>query len=59
MNEKCIVFGCTNYKHQGIFIGDICAPCYKIITEGDLEQPSDNFIHKLAEEYFLLKEKVK
>ena len=55
MSEKCIVFGCTNKKSQGSFVGDICAPCYKIITDGDLKQPSTNFIHKLAQENERLK----
>lgn len=46
--EECIVKDCTNKKHEGEFVGDICGPCYKIITEGNLDQPSNNFIHKLA-----------
>lgn len=45
--EKCIVHGCGNEKHQGNFIGDICAPCFHIITTGDASQPSANFIHRL------------
>lgn len=47
-DEECILHGCTNKKSEGNFIGDICVPCYKIITQGDLKQPSTNFIHKLA-----------
>ena len=47
-NQVCIIKGCTNKKDQGTFQGDICSPCYKIITKGDLKQPSNNFIHKLA-----------
>lgn len=31
---KCIVFGCTNHKDQGKFMGDICYPCYLILTTG-------------------------
>ncbi len=50
MSEKCIIFGCTNEKHQGTFVGDICAPCYEMITKGNLNQPSNNFIYKLIEE---------
>lgn len=55
--EECFVYGCTNKKHEGNFIGDICCPCYTIITTGNLEQPSNNFIHKLALKYKALKEK--
>lgn len=32
---KCIVKGCENYKGQGTFKGDICAPCYDIIITGN------------------------
>lgn len=58
MSNRCIVFGCTNEKHQGNFVGDICSPCYKIITEGDTEQPSLNFIHSLAIQNKRLREKL-
>jgi hypothetical protein len=47
MSNKCIVFKCTNYKHQGNFVGDICAPCYETITTGKLI-PSNNFISELG-----------
>jgi len=30
--NECIIKGCTNCKHEGRFIGDICAPCYNKIT---------------------------
>lgn len=58
MSDKCIVFGCTNKKHQGTFVGDICLPCYEIITTGNLEQPSNNFIHALAQENKELKRNI-
>ena len=58
MREQCIVFGCTNKKHQGVFVGDICSPCYEIITEGNLEQPSTNFIHILGLQNKILKDKL-
>lgn len=32
--EKCIVYGCQNHKGEGGFVGDICRPCYEIITKG-------------------------
>ena len=47
MKEKCIVKGCHNSPDDGRFVGDICAPCYKIITKGKPESKSTNFIHKL------------
>jgi hypothetical protein len=32
---KCIVKDCENHTHQGKFVGELCAPCYEFITEGN------------------------
>jgi len=40
---KCIVKGCTNRSTEGTFVGDICSPCYEMITTGEI-RPSNNFI---------------
>jgi hypothetical protein len=34
MMDKCIVKGCQNHKHQGQFVGDLCAPCHRMLCEG-------------------------
>jgi len=47
MKEKCIVKGCNNKKTEGEFVGDICRPCYEMLTTGDISKPSTNFLHKL------------
>lgn len=44
MDSKCIVFGCKNHSDQGSFIGDICKPCYKLITTGELSPQGTSFI---------------
>jgi hypothetical protein len=45
--NRCIVYGCTNHKNQGSFEGDICTPCYRMITSGKIN-PSDNwFVQKI------------
>jgi hypothetical protein len=54
--NKCIIYGCCNEKHQGEFIGDICKPCYEIITTGKAEHNSTNFIHNLYDEYKSLRD---
>jgi hypothetical protein len=58
MVKKCIVHGCTNHEDQGSFEGDMCSPCYRIITTGKIN-PSDNWfvqkIQKLEEELECLK----
>lgn len=35
-NAKCIVKGCTNHQKEGKFIGSLCAPCYHMITSGEI-----------------------
>jgi Na+/phosphate symporter len=32
---KCIVKNCENHSHQGKFIGELCSPCHRYITEGE------------------------
>jgi len=32
--KKCIVLNCVNRSDQGIFVGDLCSPCYEFITSG-------------------------
>lgn len=32
---KCIVYGCTNHTSEGMFVGDICSPCYTALTRGE------------------------
>ncbi|HDR9103411.1 TPA: hypothetical protein QDB04_000131 [Burkholderia vietnamiensis] len=34
--EKCIVKGCKNHRHDGLFVGDLCKPCHVMLTEGRL-----------------------
>ena len=43
MTDKCIVHNCKNHKGEGTFHGDICMPCYKIITTGVIG-PTDSFL---------------
>lgn len=50
-NPKCIINGCDNYQAQGGFVGEICYPCYEMITKGNPSNPSNNFIHKLFCDY--------
>ncbi len=51
----CIVHGCSNFKHQGRFEGNICAPCYAHITTG-LVGSTTSFIGDLAMQNQSLKE---
>jgi dCMP deaminase len=46
MNDKCIVTGCENHKHQGRFVGDMCSPCYDMITTGKIG-PTTSFLNQL------------
>lgn len=47
--SKCITKGCRNYKHQGEFIGDLCAPCFLHITSGNVI-PTESFVGDLQRE---------
>lgn len=42
-SSKCIVHGCSNYAHEGAFVGDMCSPCYRAITTGNIG-PTDSFL---------------
>lgn len=53
MTTKCIVAGCQNHKDEGRFVGDLCAPCYNMITTGEIKYGT-TFIHKLASRSDLL-----
>jgi hypothetical protein len=39
--KKCLVFGCENHSNQGTFIGDLCAPCHRLITTGEVNYGHD------------------
>ncbi|MCR4302275.1 MAG: hypothetical protein NUV51_11730 [Sulfuricaulis sp.] len=34
-NVKCVVKGCANWRGEGRFVGDICAPCHHMIVTGN------------------------
>ena len=31
---KCIVNGCSNHYGEGMFVGDLCSPCYSMLVSG-------------------------
>jgi hypothetical protein len=33
-DDKCLVKGCINRRDQGSFVGDLCYPCYHMLTTG-------------------------
>ena len=45
---KCIVLGCPNKKNQGKFIGDLCSPCYEMLTTGIVNKHK-NFISEIVD----------
>jgi len=47
--SKCLTKGCENHRHQGKFIGDLCAPCNSYITTGNVG-PTESFIGDLQRE---------
>lgn len=47
-SNECMVKGCTNKKHEGNFVGDMCVPCYEMITTGEIKY-GKTFIHDLRD----------
>ena len=47
MTRKCIVYQCENYKGQGLFVGDLCGPCHHMLTTGQINEPSMDFVSRL------------
>lgn len=43
---RCIVKGCVNHKDEGKFVGDLCNPCYMMLTTGSISS-GHTFIHDL------------
>ena len=37
LKSKCIVKDCPNKRSQGVFVGDLCAPCHDFITTGKVD----------------------
>ena len=44
--KKCLVKGCKNRSDQGTFVGDLCYPCYEMLTTGRISY-GKTFIHEL------------
>lgn len=47
--DKCIVYNCKNTKDQGVFIGDICKPCYDFLIN---PSSTKNQVYTNAIDYF-------
>lgn len=42
--KKCLVYGCPNHDNEERFVGNLCAPCHKMLTTGDIAIHNGNFI---------------
>lgn len=47
--SECIVKGCLNRKAHGYFVGELCVPCHRTLTTGDIRF-GKTFIHDLQAE---------
>lgn len=54
MSEKCLVKGCPNHKHEGKFIGDLCAPCATYLKEGRIGPSEAWFVEAIKQRDELL-----
>lgn len=48
MSDKCLVKGCPNHKGEGRFIGDLCAPCHRMLQTGTIGS-GQTFIHRMRD----------
>lgn len=48
MPEKCIVARCPNHKHEGTFVGDLCAPCHTMLVNGE-PRYGKTFVHQMRD----------
>lgn len=48
-HQKCIVKGCDNHSNHGEFVGNICKPCYMMLTTGKCGPVGNTFIHAMQE----------
>ena len=46
--RKCIVYCCSNTSDNGSFNGDMCMPCFEIITTGHIKN-TDSFLGECVE----------
>lgn len=44
---KCIVAGCNNRFGEGVFHGELCSPCHRMITTGVVQPQGETFIHSM------------
>lgn len=35
-HKKCVVYDCPNHTDEGVFVGDICYPCHRALTDGSI-----------------------
>lgn len=45
--HKCIVYGCKNHEGEGGFVGDLCTPCYTMLSTGVVHSKTDSFLAEL------------
>lgn len=56
--KKCIAKGCKNHTDEGLFRGDLCAPCDHAIRNGAFNAPTTAAWGTLAAEVSALRERV-
>lgn len=44
---KCIVKGCENHTHEGVFVGLLCGPCWNMLTTGEYNPSKAWFIQEI------------
>lgn len=47
LGPKCLVAGCSNRFGEGVFHGELCSPCHRMIVTGVVQPQGETFIHSM------------
>lgn len=48
LGPKCLVAGCNNRFGEGVFHGELCAPCHRMLITGHVSDIGTTFVHGIA-----------
>ena len=56
--KKCLIKGCENHSDAGMFMGDLCMPCYEMLVTGHIHPSNCTFIGELNKEKEILRKQI-
>jgi len=49
-SKHCLIKGCPNKSDGGLFVGDLCKPCYEALCAGKIPKSEGNYLRVEIEE---------